>query len=58
MNDVFAQLEEWGCDVAGTKARFLNDESLYMACLNCVLEDNSFEKLGEAISEQDCKKGI
>ena len=58
MNKVFAQLEEWGCDVAGTKARFLNDENLYMTCLNGVLEDNSFEKLGEAISEHDCKKAF
>ena len=47
MNKVFEELEQWGCDVAGTKRRFLNDDSLYMACLNGVLDDNSFERLGE-----------
>ncbi len=58
MNDIFEKLEEWGCDVPGTKARFLNDENLYITCLHGVLEDKSFEKLGEAISEHDCKKAF
>ena len=58
MNKVFEELEQWGCDVAGTKRRFLNDDSLYMACLNGVLDDNSFERLGEALKKQDCKQAF
>lgn len=58
MNDVFTKLEEWGCDVAGTKRRFLNDEALYMACLNGVLDDNSFERLGAALEKHDCKQAF
>ena len=58
MNDVFEKLEEWGCDVAGTKRRFLNDDSLYIACLNGVLDDNSFERLGDALKTHDCKQAF
>lgn len=58
MNNVFEKLQEWGCDVAGTKRRFLNDDSLYITCLNGVIDDDSFERLGEALKLQDCKKAF
>ncbi|MCR4940370.1 MAG: Hpt domain-containing protein [Treponemataceae bacterium] len=58
MNDVFRKLEEWGCDVAGTKARFLNDQTLFMSCLYGVLEDNSFDRLGKALEEQNLKNAF
>lgn len=55
MNNIFNDLSEWGCDVPGTMERFLNDESLYISCLRGVLEDDSFERLGKALEEENLK---
>ncbi len=58
MDEVFTKLEEWGCDVPGTMRRFLNDKNLYISCLNGVLEDNSFTRLGDALTNQNCKQAF
>lgn len=47
------QLQEWGCDIKGALARFLNDTELYESCLVRVIEDESFMKLKNALDEKD-----
>ena len=50
---IFEKLEDWGCDVTGAMKRFLEDEELYLACLQAVIEDSNFEKLGIALRGKD-----
>lgn len=53
MEEVFKTLEEWGCDVAGALERFLDDKDLYMTCLETVITDRNFDKLGVALEEKN-----
>lgn len=52
MERIFKALEEWGCDVEGALERFLDDKDLYMTCLETVITDCNFEKLGVALREE------
>lgn len=52
MDKIFQDLEEWGCDVEGAMERFLDDKELYMMCLQTVISDPAFEKLGAALEEK------
>jgi len=49
---MFQELEDWGCDIDGALERFLDDEELYVTCLETVVTDHNFEKLGEALEEK------
>lgn len=51
--DIFQKLEDWGCDITGAMERFLSDEELYVSCLEMLLSDCNFEKLGTALKEKD-----
>ena len=51
MEQIFKALEAWGCDVAGALERFIDDEDLYMTCLETVITDSNFDKLGVALEE-------
>ena len=53
MEMVFQALEEWGCDIEGAMDRFLDDKELYMTCLQTVIVDDNFAKLGTALDEQN-----
>lgn len=53
MEEVFKKLEEWGCDVEGALERFLDDKDLYMTCLETVITDRNFDKLGVALDERN-----
>jgi len=53
MEKIFNALEEWGCDVKGALERFLDDKDLYMTCLETVITDSNFEKLGVALEEEN-----
>jgi len=53
MEMVFQALEEWGCDIEGAMDRFLDDKELYMTCLQTVIADDNFAKLGTALNEQN-----
>lgn len=55
---IFLKLEDWGCDVSGAMERFLEDEELYLACLQAVTEDYNFEKLGMALREQNVEQAF
>lgn len=46
-------LREWGCEVDDALERFVNDEALYIMCMNLFVEDSFFETLGEAIKSKD-----
>lgn len=43
------ELREYGCDMDGAMNRFLNDVELFNKCLDSVLADEAFEKLGQAL---------
>ena len=47
-------LKEWKCDVEGALERFLDDEELYLQCLNIFSTDENFAKLKEYIEK--CRK--
>lgn len=54
MNDMKEKLQtlaEWGCDIEGALERFLEDDELYMTCLETLVVDNAYEKLGKALAE-------
>lgn len=46
-------LKYWGCEVDEALERFVNDESLYIMCMNLFIEDAFFEILGDALKSQD-----
>ena len=56
--DKFEQLRNFGCDVEGTFERVLNDSDLYMSCMNMLINDASFEILGECLKSGDVKGGF
>lgn len=53
MEEVLKLLEEWGCDVKSALERFLDDKDLYMICLETVVADSNFEKLGAALKSEN-----
>ena len=53
MEKILQALEEWGCDVDGALERFLDDKELYMTCLQTIITDGNFVKLGAALEEQN-----
>ena len=58
MENIFQKLEEWGCDVDGALDRFLDDKELYITCLQTVISDTAFEKLGVALEEKQIAAGF
>lgn len=57
-NDIFRELKNWGCDVDGAMERFLEDEELYVSCLQMVMSDANFEKLGAALKEKEVEQAF
>lgn len=57
-DDLLQKLADWGCDVKGAKARFLDDTELYVICLNSVLEDAAFANLKKALEDENVKEGF
>ena len=53
MEKIFRELEAWGCDIEGALERFLGDEDLYMTCLETVITDSNFDKLGASLVEEN-----
>jgi len=51
MEMILQELEAWGCDIQGAMERFLDDKELYMTCLQTVIEDENFKRLGHALEE-------
>ncbi len=51
--DILERLEEYGADCKGSIARFLDNEELYIRCINMFLTKNDFEKLADHMASQD-----
>lgn len=58
MDGIFEELEQWGCDIKGAMSRFLDDKELYLTCLDTVVVDRAFEKLGMALVEENVKEAF
>ncbi|MEG2851988.1 MAG: Hpt domain-containing protein [Hydrogenoanaerobacterium sp.] len=58
MYEIIEKLREYGADMDGAMARFLDDVDLYEACFSSFLSDRAFSMLGEAIAEKDYKKAF
>lgn len=52
MNTKLEALKKWGCDITGSLERFVNDEDLYVSCLDMFIEDESFTELPLAIANE------
>ena len=53
MEAILEELKQWNCDIDGAMARFLDDIELYITCLETVVTDSAFGKLGEALAEEN-----
>lgn len=58
MDGIFEELKEWGCDIDGAMARFLDDKELYLTCLDTVICDKAFGRLGMALAENEVKEAF
>lgn len=58
MSALLDALKDWGCDVDGALARFVDDEELYVMCLNKVLSDKAFADLGTALKKGEIKEAF
>lgn len=47
------KLKNWGCNVDEALERFVDDQELYLTCFNMFLTDTSFERLKQAIENND-----
>lgn len=55
MSKLTEELSKHGCDMKVTLERFLGDEDFYEKCLREMLNDSSFEELGEALQAKNVK---
>ncbi|MEG1824777.1 MAG: Hpt domain-containing protein [Cloacibacillus sp.] len=53
MSTLTERLKEYGADTDGAMSRFLNDEELYLSCLEQFVDDPGFFALEEAIASDD-----
>ncbi len=53
MSKVTDKLKEFGVDIALTMDRFVDDEELYLNCLNIFLNDEKLELLEKAIKNKE-----
>ncbi|MEA5020379.1 MAG: Hpt domain-containing protein [Gordonibacter sp.] len=58
MSILMKRLDEYGADVEGAMARFLNDEELYESCFVSFLEDEAFLQLNEALKCGDYERAF
>lgn len=52
---LYEKLIVWGADVAKARARLLEDDELYVSCLEDFAADKNFEMLKAAVREQKWK---
>ncbi len=53
MEQLLEKLKDWGIDLNGVRARFLNDDALYLDCLQEFSQDTCFEELDTAVQAQE-----
>ncbi len=52
MEQLLEKLMHWGIDLKGVRARFLNDDALYVDCLQEFSQDTAFEALESAVQDE------
>ena len=52
------ELKRYGVDTDGAMERFLDDADLYQSCLQMFMSDDAFERLDQALRENDRKKAF
>lgn len=52
-NSVLELLKDWNCDIETAMDRFLNNEDLFLSCLNTFAKDPGFDQLSKAIADKD-----
>lgn len=52
------ELRSWGCDIDDAMTRFLDDEDFYITCLHTMVQDPSYDRLGEALQNGDVKEAF
>ena len=58
MNKLYGELRGWGCDVDGALERVINDDELYLACLQSIAHDETFFSLGDALRAGDNERAF
>ncbi|MEG0784262.1 MAG: Hpt domain-containing protein [Christensenella sp.] len=58
MDELLEKLKVYGADIEGAMGRFLGDVDLYKTCFTAFVQDEAFEKLGEAITDSDYEKAF
>lgn len=53
MNRICLELKKWGCDIDGAMERFMEDEEFYISCLDLIVSDENFDKLGKALKDKN-----
>ena len=49
MKKLYDELKRWGCSVDEALERVVDDDELYLDCLNSVVDDQAFYLLGDAL---------
>lgn len=50
MNELIERLRAWGCDIDGAMERMLDDQELFVTCVQMVAEDPGFDELGRQLT--------
>lgn len=58
MSETLDALKVFGCDVTGALDRFMNDEELYILCLQKVTQDASYQGLKEMLYAGDKERAF
>lgn len=53
MNDIIDKITDYGSDIKGVMERFVNDEKLYIECLQEFICDETFQQLKASIKSKD-----
>lgn len=58
METLLEKLKDYGADVEGAMARFINDEDLYYTCFAAFLEDECFLLLKHTVEDKEYQKAF
>ncbi|MEG1774896.1 MAG: Hpt domain-containing protein [Clostridia bacterium] len=58
MSELLNRLDAYGVNIPETMDRFVNDTELYERCLQLLLQDENWGKLGEALQAADLEQAF
>lgn len=58
MNCILGSLKEWGCGVDVALERFVQDEELYISCLEKFVDDASFNQLKVSLADKNYEEAF